>query len=77
MNNFDSFRPITRRFFWDNYVSCLTCLPLPEASGSSFGSGETMDVDVDPVYQSAGPASLSAVRNGESVTLTWKLALSR
>jgi hypothetical protein len=71
MNNFDSFRPITRRFFWDNYVSCLTCSLLPEASGSSFGSGETMDVGVDPIYQSSGPASLSASASGASASLIW------
>jgi hypothetical protein len=71
VNNFDSFRPITRRYFWDNYISCLTCIAVPEASGSSFGSGETMDVDIDPVYQAAGPSALDASVLEGSVALIW------
>lgn len=73
MNNFDAFRAITRRYFWDNYISCLTCVAVPIFSGSSFASGETMDVGVDPILQSAGPGALSAVAADGAVTLTWAI----
>jgi hypothetical protein len=68
MNNFDSIRAITRRHFWDDYRSPLTCVVIPSASGS--GSGETIDIGITPVFQGVGP-DLTAVAAGGSITLSW------
>lgn len=69
MNNFDAFRGISRRHFFDDYRSPLTCVEFPETSGSS--SGETIDIDFTPVVQAGGPGPLTAVAAGLEVTLDW------
>lgn len=68
MNNFDAFRPITRRHFWDNYRSPLTCVAFPTSSASA--SGSTIDIDIQPVLRAAGPV-LSVAVTSPHVTLTW------
>lgn len=68
MNNFDSFRGITRRHFWDAYRSPLTCVAFPTSSASA--SGQTIDISVQPVVQRPGPV-LSATLAGGAVTLMW------
>lgn len=68
MNNIDSIRAITRRHFWDDYRSPLTCVVIPSSSGS--GSGETIDIGIEPIYRAPGP-DLSATANGASITLSW------
>jgi hypothetical protein len=68
MNNFDSIRAITRRHFWDDYRSPLTCVTFPTSSGS--GSGQTIDIGIEPVFRSPGP-DLSATRVGATVSLSW------
>lgn len=70
MNNFDAFRAITRRYFWDNYISCLTCVAPPIFSGSSFASGDTIDIGIAPIFRAAGPV-LTGSEAGGTVTLTW------
>lgn len=70
MNNFDSFRGITRRHFWDNYRSPLTCVAFPTSSASA--SGSTIDIGILPVLRAAGPV-LAGVAAGASVSLTWSL----
>lgn len=68
MNNFDVVRAITRRHFWDDYRSPLTCVAVPSSSGS--GSGETIDISIEPIYRGAGP-NLTATKAGVTVALTW------
>lgn len=68
MNNFDAFRAITRRHFWDDYRSPLTCVAFPTSSASA--SGSTIDIDIQPVLRSAGPV-LSVAVTSPQVTLTW------
>lgn len=68
MDNFDAFRPVTRRHFWDDYKSPLTCVAVPTNSASA--SGSTIDIDILPVVQVPGPL-LSEALQGHSVSLTW------
>jgi len=68
MDNFDAFRPVTRRHFWDDYRSPLTCVEVPTNSASA--SGSTIDIDILPVVQIPGP-TLASAASGGSVTLTW------
>lgn len=69
MNNFDSVRAITRRHFWDDYHSPLTCVVFPESSGFS-ASGQTIDILPTGVFQLPGPV-LTAEADGSTVRLAW------
>lgn len=68
MNNFDAFRPVTRRHFWDNYRSPLTCTVIPSFSASA--SGNTIDIDVTPITRAAGPV-LSGSAVGATADFSW------
>jgi len=70
MNTFDACRGITRRHFWDDYRSPLTCVDYPIFSASA--SGETTDILVDALYRAAGPV-LEGSELGGNVSLSWSL----
>jgi fibronectin type 3 domain-containing protein len=68
MNNFDACRGITRRHFWEDYRSPLTCVDYPIFSASA--SGETTDILVEGIYRAAGPV-LEGIEFGGEVSLSW------
>lgn len=70
MDNFDAFRPVTRRHFWDDYRSPLTCVTVPTNSASA--SGSTIDIDIRPVVQVPGPVLAGSEASG-TVSLSWSL----
>lgn len=69
MNEFESLRAITRRHFFDDYRSPLTCVAVPEASGS--GGISTIDIEIAPVLRGPAPGPLSVSVNGGEVSLSW------
>lgn len=68
MNNFDTVRAITRRQFWDDYKSPLTCIAVLQDSGSS--SGDITEIGLEPVFRAAGPA-LSVTSAPGAASLSW------
>lgn len=70
MNQFEAFRPITRRELRINYRSPLICQPGPAESGS--GSGSSIPAFI-AIVAIDGPTGLSAVVSEcpRIVTLTW------
>jgi hypothetical protein len=69
MNNLNALRPITRRAISLFYKSPGICEVRTPISGSSF-SVDT-NILIEPVERKAGPASLEASVDGDTVTLLW------
>ena len=70
MNQFEAFRPITRRELRINYRSPLICQLGPDESGSGSGTGVIAFL---PIIAPDGPTNLQAVVSDcpRVVTLTW------
>lgn len=72
MNNFDSFRAITRRALWINYISPLVCMvPVTPVSGS--GSENTSNLEIEPTVQSPGTVLAITQPDSASLRLAWEL----
>jgi hypothetical protein len=69
MNNLNALRPITRRAVSLFYKSPGICEVRTPVSASAV-SVET-NIELIPVTRKAGPASLEASVDGDTVTLTW------
>src|SRR6185295_2641554 len=73
MNQFDAFRPVTRRALRINYRSPNVCAPMVEVSGS--GGNEVSFIDFLPTHRLSGPVLSIEDAEGGGFNLSWTAVL--